>query len=84
MTKYVIGFQPRCTLIHEPQQSLNIVECREFCDLLRLLREDLREQDIPHRTKIREAIILAWKDYFVRLKRELAVSAIFTPRTATV
>jgi hypothetical protein len=43
--------------------------------LLLMLRENLRERDIPHRTKIREAIIVAWKDYFATLKLELAVSA---------
>ena len=79
MTKYVIGFRTQCTLIHLLQQSLNVLECREFRDLLQLLCEDLREQDIPHRTKIREAIIVAWKDYFNGLKHELAVSATFTP-----
>jgi hypothetical protein len=55
-------------------QSINVVECREFRDLLLLLRQDLGDKDIPHRTKIREAIITAWKSWFIGLKRELAVS----------
>jgi hypothetical protein len=42
-----------------------------------MLREDLRDKDIPHRTKIREAIIVAWKEYFASLKLELAVCATF-------
>jgi hypothetical protein len=39
-----------------------------------MLREGLRDRDIPHRTKIREAIIVAWKEYFASLKLELAVN----------
>jgi hypothetical protein len=65
--------------MHHLQQSLNVLECRKFRNLLLLLREDLRDRDIPHRTKIREAIMVAWKDYFVKLKLELAVSATFFP-----
>jgi hypothetical protein len=49
------------------------MECREFRDLLLLLRGDLEEKDIPHRTKVREAIITAWKSWFVGLKADLAV-----------
>jgi hypothetical protein len=33
----------------------------------------LQEKDIPHRTKIREAIITAWKSWFTDLKHDLAV-----------
>jgi hypothetical protein len=33
-------------------QSINLIESRDFRDLLLMLRETLREQDIPHRTKI--------------------------------
>jgi hypothetical protein len=49
------------------------MECREFRDLLLLLQGDLEEKDIPHRTKVREAIITAWKSWFVGLKGDLAV-----------
>jgi hypothetical protein len=38
-------------------QSLNIIECKEFRKLLLLLRQDLKDSDIPHRTKIRESVI---------------------------
>ena len=49
------------------------MECHEFRNLLLLLWEDLEEKDIPHRTKLREAIITAWQSWFTGLKRELAV-----------
>ena len=54
-------------------QSLNVVECKEFQHLLLFLREDLEDKDIPHRTKIKMDIIQAWKDYFVILKQDLTV-----------
>ena len=54
-------------------QALNIVECNEFRCLLLFLREDLKDTDIPHRTKIKTDIIEAWKEYFVILKQDLAV-----------
>ena len=51
-----------------------VMECREFCDLLLLLRDDLQEKDIPHRTKLCKAIVTTWKSGFLTLKRDLAVS----------
>jgi hypothetical protein len=55
-------------------QSLNVVECPEFRALLLLLRNDLKESMIPHRTKLRELIIDAWRRYFQVLKKDLAVT----------
>ena len=49
------------------------MECREFRNLLLLLQEDLQEKDIPHQTKLREAIVTAWKSWFITLKCDLAV-----------
>jgi hypothetical protein len=65
------------TANHITFQSINVVECPEFRDLLLLLREDLHDRQIPHRTKIREAIITAWKSWFISLKSELAVRITF-------
>jgi hypothetical protein len=54
-------------------QAIHIIECVEFRRLLLLLREDLRDQDIPRRTKLREEIIKAWQHYFAKLKEDLKV-----------
>jgi hypothetical protein len=54
-----------------------VVECREFRDLLLLLRESLQDTDIPHRTKIRTAIIAAWAAWYQTLKASLAVSTLY-------
>jgi hypothetical protein len=49
------------------------MECHEFRALLLVMRSDLREAMIPHRTKFRELIIYAWKDYFLSLKESISV-----------
>ncbi|KAF8128334.1 hypothetical protein K438DRAFT_909966 [Mycena galopus ATCC 62051] len=54
--------------------SINLVENRDFRDLLLLLRETLRDEDIPHRTKLRSLIIDAWLDYWEELRTELRLS----------
>lgn len=50
------------------------MECSEFRELIRFLHQELRETDIPRRTKLRELIIETWRDYFQVLKDDLAVS----------
>jgi hypothetical protein len=55
-------------------QSINLIESRDFRDLLLMLRDTLQEQDIPHRTKIRSLIIDGWTAYYTELKAELGVS----------
>jgi hypothetical protein len=54
-------------------QSINVIECPEFRDLLLLLREDFKDADITHRNKIRDLILHAWSIYFEGLKNELEV-----------
>ena len=65
------------TTNHIVFESINVVECCEFRDLLLLLREDLIDKDIPHCTKIRESIITAWQSWFIGLKSKLSVSTVF-------
>ena len=62
---------------HRLYQSINVVECPEFRQLLRLLRQELRDTDISRRTKLHELIIEAWRDYFQALKEDLEVSGYF-------
>ena len=50
-----------------------MIECPKFRSLLLLLRPDLAEKNIPHRTRLRESIIEAWKTWFESLKIELSV-----------
>lgn len=53
-------------------QAINIVECPEFRELLLLLRSDLKDSMIPHRTKVRGLVIETWGRYFQVLKDDLA------------
>ncbi|KIM58676.1 hypothetical protein SCLCIDRAFT_127646 [Scleroderma citrinum Foug A] len=51
------------------------MECLEFQQLLLLLRNNLKDSDIPHHTKTWELILQAWQDYFVVLKADLKKAA---------
>ena len=66
---------------HSLIKSLNVVECPEFRQLLLLLRSDLKDSDIPHRTKQRELLLQAWKDYFQILRSNLAACLPPSPLT---
>ena len=55
-------------------QAIHVMECLEFRQLLLLLRNNLKDSDIPHRTKTQELVLQAWRDYFVALKADLKVS----------
>jgi hypothetical protein len=71
---HLIFLYLQCSCLRVPTlKSLNLVECREFRLLLLLLRNDLKEEMIPHRTKLRDLIIRAWKQFFQVLRRDLAV-----------
>ena len=52
-------------------QSINVIKCPEFRSLLLFLQEDLHEEDIPHRDKLRKSIMETWYHYYLSLKDEL-------------
>ena len=54
-------------------KAINLVECPEFRQLLLLLRPDLKETVIPHRSKLCKLVIDGWRRSFQELKRDLAV-----------
>lgn len=59
MIRYVILPPFTLSLLMWILQSVNVVECPEFRKLLLLLKEDLDDLDIPHRTKLKTSIIAA-------------------------
>ncbi|KAJ7448703.1 hypothetical protein FB451DRAFT_1532285 [Mycena latifolia] len=59
------------TVIVSNDLSINLIENPDFRDLLLLLRESLRDEDIPHRTKLRSLVLDAWLQYYDSLKKEL-------------
>lgn len=73
MIKYVTHLNHLSHHLTSLIQSINVIKCREFCNLLLLLCTDLKDSDIPHRTKLCESIIKAWKAYFSVLISDLQV-----------
>jgi hypothetical protein len=51
-----------------------VIENSRFRELLLFFNNDLNDDDLPHRTKIRTAVMEAWKSWFIDLKRDLQVS----------
>jgi hypothetical protein len=39
-----------------------------------VLRETLVDTDIPHRDKMRETVVIQWRNWFEQLKSDLSVS----------
>lgn len=49
------------------------MESREFRDLLLFMRPEMNNDDLPHRTTVRTAIIETWQSKFTQLKIDLGV-----------
>ncbi|KAI6101604.1 hypothetical protein EDD17DRAFT_1512489 [Pisolithus thermaeus] len=62
-------------------QLLLIIECEKFWHLLLLLKNDLKDNDIPHHTKIKSNIIQGWKNHFTVLKTDLQLRQATSPWT---
>lgn len=54
-------------------QSINVVENQQLRAIFLMLRAELKDSDIPHRTKIRKRIIETWDEHLNTLQREMAV-----------
>jgi hypothetical protein len=67
-------------------QSLRVVETPEFRRLLLLLRDEIDDNAIPRRTKIRSAVMDSLDNFFLKLKNDIQVcfSCRFTHHTSNV
>ena len=54
-------------------QSINIVESPRLKKIFLLLRQELKESDIPGRTTMRKDIDEAFQDHLKKLEEEMAV-----------
>ena len=72
MIRYVLVFYP--FMLSQVFKSIRVIECPEFRQLCMVLRESLDDADIPHRDKMKEAIISHWRTSFEALKADLSVS----------
>ena len=58
-------------------QSINIVESPRLKKIFLLLREELKESDIPSRTTMRNRIEQVYDEYMKELEGEMAVNQFF-------
>ena len=52
---------------------MRIVESRRLRDLLQLCRPELKDSEVPRRTKVRDEVLRSWAKWFRVLRQELAV-----------
>ncbi|KZT25935.1 hypothetical protein NEOLEDRAFT_1199686, partial [Neolentinus lepideus HHB14362 ss-1] len=58
-------------------QSINVIECPQLRGIFLMLREELNDSDIPHRTTVRNRILEIWDEYLEELASEMEVSHAF-------
>jgi hypothetical protein len=56
-------------------QSLNIIDSPKLRALFLMLREELQDADIPHRTTIRKRVMEIFEDYLDQLADAMQVGA---------
>ncbi|KAJ7137399.1 hypothetical protein C8R43DRAFT_893785, partial [Mycena crocata] len=54
-------------------QSINVIENEHLRAIFLMLRSDLKDSDIPHRTTIRNRIMELWDKHLDRLEAEIGV-----------
>lgn len=52
---------------------MRIVESRRLREILQLCRPELKDSEVPRRTKTREEVLRNWAKWFKVLRQELAV-----------
>ncbi|KAK7021530.1 hypothetical protein R3P38DRAFT_2780753 [Favolaschia claudopus] len=55
-------------------QSINVIENEKLRNIFLMLRSELKDSDIPHRTKIRKRVMEIWDDHLDHLQDEMAVT----------
>jgi hypothetical protein len=57
-------------------QSINVIESPKLRAIFLMLREDLKDSDIPHRTTIRNRIMEIWDEHLDMLQDQMKVNFI--------
>ncbi|KZP20378.1 hypothetical protein FIBSPDRAFT_954545 [Athelia psychrophila] len=52
-------------------QSINVIENPQLWALFLMLREELRDEDIPHRTKVCKCILEVWDEHLEQLADQM-------------
>jgi hypothetical protein len=58
-------------------KSLNVIECPQLRAIFLMLREELRDSDIPSRTTIRKRVDEVLDQHLAQLKRDMAVRPLY-------
>jgi len=61
-------------------QSLNVIECPQLRAIFLLLRKELKDSDIPHRTTIRTRLTEVWNEHLSVLEDDMNVSQLISYR----
>lgn len=77
MTRYEFSllFLTYIKLLILPWQSINVIESPQLRNIFLMLREELRESDIPGRTTIRKRIEEVLDEHLDQLEKDLKVSS---------
>ncbi|KAF7333764.1 HAT family dimerization domain-containing protein [Mycena venus] len=52
-------------------QSISVIENKQLRKIFLMLRSELKDYDIPHRTKIRERVMEVWEEHLKTLETEM-------------
>lgn len=52
-----------------------MIENKELRAIFLMLREELKDEDIPHRTTLRNRILEAWDEYVLSLGKQMKASS---------
>ena len=62
-----------CRLAYTFFQSLNVVESPELRRIFLMLREELCDSDIPHRSRMRDCVMEVYKEHLAMLESDMEV-----------
>lgn len=68
----------RCVHVLTVFKSINVIECQQLRAIFLMLREELKDSDIPHRTTIRNRILEVWDEHLDRLQKEMEVALLIS------
>jgi hypothetical protein len=71
MTRLVISTLSSTLLICF--KSINVIECPQLRAIFLMLRQELKDSDIPHRSTVRARILELWDEHLDGLETEMAV-----------
>ena len=72
-----LSFRPSRSYSTHYFQSIYVIENPQLRAIFLMLREELKDEDIPHRTTVRNRILQIWDEHLEQLSSEMQVRAHF-------